>query len=350
LRCQRGHAAVRRVAYLSRLWHYLGMRAVCFALLGVSLSAWCQDKFSLVRPNRYSGMANASAAVSVSSNLFVVADDEDNVLRLYHSDRGGAPITEFDYSIFLRWDSTYPEADLEGAAKLSDRAFWIGSYGRNKDGKERLSRRCLFATDIRSIDGVVTLTPVGRPYRRLLADLISDPRFEPFHLAEAAGRAPKSPGGLSIEGLSATPAGHLLIGFRNPIPGGKALLIPLLNPNEVIEGKPGRFDLAIHLDLGGLGIRDIAYHQRAYIIIAGSWHERGTFRLYRWAGVGTQPELLTVKGLKHYTPEAVVIYPDTGLRELQVLSDDGNRLIEGVPSKAIKDPRKKTFRSFWVVP
>ena len=325
------------------------MRAVCFALLGVGLSVWGDDRLLLVRPTQYSGMADASAAVAVSSNLFVVADDEDNLLRLYRSDRGGGPLKEFDCSAFLQWEGKYPEADLEGAARLGDRVFWIGSHGRNKDGKERLSRCCLFATDIRAIDGAVTLTPVGKPYRRLLVDLISDSRFEQFHLAEAAKRAPKAPGGLSIEGLSATPGGHLLIGFRNPIPGGNALLIPLLNPNEVIEGKPGRFDPAIQLDLGGLGVRDIVYHEGIFIIIAGSWHEGGPSRLYRWAGVGARPGPLTVAHLGGYNPEAIVIYPQTGLRELQILSDDGNRAIDRVPGKEVSDPRRKRFRSFWVV-
>ncbi len=344
-----GPDAVRPVAYPSGLWQYSGMRAVCFALLGVSLSAWGDDRLLLVRPTQYSGMADASAAVAVSSNLFVVADDEDNILRLYRSDLGGAPIKEFDCSAFLQSEGRYPEADLEGAARLGDRAFWIGSHGRNKDGRERPSRCCLFATGIRAIDGAVTLTPVGRPYRRLLVDLVNDPRFEQLHLTEAARRAPKAPGGLSIEGLSATPEGHLLIGFRNPIPGGNALLIPLLNPNEVIEGKPGRFDPAIRLDLSGFGVGDIAYHRGTYVIIAGSWHEGGPFRFYRWAGVGARPEPLTVEPLGDYTPEAVVIYPQTGLRELQILSDDGNRPIDGVPGKEVKDPRKKNFRSFWAV-
>ena len=186
-------------------------------------------------------------------------------------DQGGASIKEFDCSAFLRLEGKSPEADLEGAARLGDRAFWIGSHGRNKDGKERLNRRCLFATDIRAMDGEVALVPVGKPYRRLLDDLINDSRFAQFHLAEAARHAPKEAGALNTEGLSATADGHLLIGFRNPIPGGHALLIPLLNPNEVIEGKPARFDPAVQLDLGGLGIRDIAYHEGIYIIIGGSW-------------------------------------------------------------------------------
>jgi hypothetical protein len=325
------------------------MRAFCFALFGLAFSAWGGDRFSLVRPTQYTGMADASGAVAVSSNLFVVADDEDNILRLYRSDRCGPPIKQFDCSPFLKLEDKSPEADLEGAARLGDRAFWIGSHGRNKNGKVRLNRRCLFATDIRAMDGEVALTPVGKPYRRLLDDLINDSRFEQFHFAEAARYAPKEAGALNIEGLSATPDGHLLIGFRNPIPGGHALLIPLLNPNEVIEGKPARFDPAVQLDLGGLGIRDMAYHEGIYIIIGGSWHGGGPFRLYRWAGVGARPEPLTVRHLGDYTPEAIVIYPQTGLRELQILSDDGNRPIDGVPGKEVTDRSKKMFRSFWVV-
>ena len=50
-----------------------------------------------------------------------------------------------------------------------------------------------------------------------------------------------------------------------------------------------------------------------------------------------------------YTPEAIVIYPQTGLRELQILSDYGNRAIDGVPGKEVTDRSKKKFRSFWVV-
>jgi len=36
------------------------------------------------------------------------------------------------------------------------------------------------------------------------------------------------------------------------------------------------------------------------------------------------------------------------LQEVQVLSDDGNRLIDGVPGKKITDPARQTFRSFWL--
>jgi hypothetical protein len=324
------------------------MRALLLALFGMSLSAWAGDR-TLVRPSSYSGMCDASGAVAVSSNLFLVASDEDNTLRLYRNDQAGAPIKEFNFNTFLALHGKSLEADLEGAAKIGARAFWIGSHGRNKDGKDRPNRCRFFATDIKVTEGEVTLSAVGQPCKTLLHDLISDPKFDQFRFAEAARRIPKEAGALNIEGLSATPEGHLLIGFRNPIPQGKALLIPLLNPNEVIAGKPARFDPAIQLDLGGLGIRDIAFHDGVYLIIAGSYHGGGKFRLYRWAGAGAMPEPVVVDHFQEYNPEAIVIYPEKGMQAIQILSDDGNRIMDGVPCKDLKDPGRQAFRSFWVV-
>ncbi|MEI6394053.1 MAG: DUF3616 domain-containing protein [Verrucomicrobiota bacterium] len=324
------------------------MRALLLLACGVSLWASAAESLRVISPFQYSGMCDASGAVAVSSNLFVVASDEDNILRMYRTDQPGGPVKQFDLNAFLRVQGKSIEADIEAGARIGDRAFWIGSHGLNKNRKERLNRHRLFATDIKVIGGEATLTPVGKPCKRLLDDLLRDSRFDQFHLADAARRAPKEPGALDIEGLSATPEGHLLIGFRNPIPAGKALLIPLLNPNEVIAGKPARFDSPIQLDLSGLGIRDIAWHGGTYLIIAGPYDGGGHFRLYRWAGAGTTPRLVHVDHFNNYHPEALVIYPQLGLRQFQVLSDDGTFPIDGCPCKDIKDLNRRTFRSFWV--
>ncbi|HEY5818827.1 MAG TPA: hypothetical protein VIU14_10590 [Mesorhizobium sp.] len=63
--------------------------------------------------------------------------------------------------------------------------------------------------------------------------------------------APEAPGGLNIEGLSAGAAGELLIGFRNPVPEGKAIVVPFENPAAVVENESARFGAPILLDLGG---------------------------------------------------------------------------------------------------
>jgi len=333
-------------------WIGPGCRVGALGLLAVlPLCALCAEELRLERPMRYSGMCDASGAVAISSNLFVVASDEDNVLRLYRADQASMPLREYDCNAFLELEHKGKslEADLEAAARIGDRAFWMGSHGRNRAGKLRRNRCRFFATDIKLADGQVTLTPVGKPCKTLLDDLETDPRYGPFHLEEASLHAPKEKDALNIEGLSATPEGHLLVGFRNPVPQQKALLAPLLNPDEVIAGHPARFDAPILLDLGGLGIRDMALYQGTYLIIAGSWHGGGPFRLYHWKGPGTPLEPLAVKHLQDYQPEAIIIYPQTGLREVQILSDDGTRLIDGVPGKLVPDRRLQGFRSFWVV-
>jgi hypothetical protein len=62
----------------------------------------------------------------------------------------------------------------------------------------------------------------------------AEPRFA--LLAQAAGQSPEAACGLNIEGLAATAGAALLIGFRNPLDQGRALLLPLLNPS----GRTGR--------------------------------------------------------------------------------------------------------------
>ncbi|HEY5915160.1 MAG TPA: DUF3616 domain-containing protein [Verrucomicrobiae bacterium] len=324
------------------------MRLLLFLLLAWWFTGEAAERGRLVNPATYLGMADASGGVAVGSNLFVVADDESNAIRLYSADTPGPPLQQYDFSAFVQVERKHVEADLEAAARIGDRIYWIGSHGRNKNGRERPNRGCFFGTAIRDAGGQVQVLPVGQPYRALLRDLEADPRFQGYRLAQAAARGPKEPAGLNIEGLSATPEGHLLIGFRNPIPDGKALLIPMTNPTEVVGGSRPAFEPGIQLDLDGLGIRDIALYQQTYIIIAGSYHGGGKFELFRWSGGNSGPERIKIKRLNDYHPEAIIIYPGKGLREFQLLSDDGTEPVDGVPGKEVKDPSKKTFRSVWV--
>jgi len=157
----------------------------------------------------HTGMCDASAAVAVGADLFVVANDEDNVLRVYRSDRAGGPVATFPMDRFLGVDPEHPEADIEGAARIGDRIYWIASHGPNKDAKKRPNRRRFFATEVHEAGDRITLAGVGTPYRDLLKDLEEDPDLDEFKLDKAAERAPEDEDGLNIEGLAATPRGHL---------------------------------------------------------------------------------------------------------------------------------------------
>lgn len=315
-------------------WRYVGAHA---------------SQTNVSAPLVYSEALDGSAAVAIDSNLFANASDEDSVIRLYRRERGGKPVQTMDLSSFLEVDPRSPETDIEAAARIGNRAFWITSHGRNKNGKERVSRHRFFATDIRTNEHGIQILPAGKPYKNLLDDLTAAEQLKQFGLAAAAARAPKSPGGLAIEGLAATPDGRLLIVFRNPVPKGRALLVPLLNPDEVIDGKHAQFGEPIQLDLGGLGIRDISSWQGEFIIIAGRYAGGGTSKLFRWAGGKALPQPLKHFSLKGLNPEAILIYPDRGLREFQLLSDDSTEQ-KNISNDASVTRNGKQFRSVWITP
>ncbi len=290
------------------------------------------------------GMCDASAVVMLDDDYFLVANDEDNLLRVYSRTRGGSPAQVFDWSAFLNLDRRSPEADLEGSAVLDGRAYWISSHARNKKGKDRPSRRQFFATTFGVTNGAVTLTPVAQPYNGLLADLLQAPQLRRFDLAAAAERAPKTTDALNIESLCATPAGSLWIGFRNPIPEGKALLVPLLNPTELGSGARARLGEAMLLDLGGLGVRDMTWFHGRYFIIAGSYDGKGESRLYEWQGGDAMPRQLAHPELNGLNPEALAGFFAHGKPHLLVVSDDGTLKIGGVDCKEVTDPEQKYFR------
>ena len=299
----------------------------------------------------FEGMCDASGGFALSDRLLVVADDEDNVLRTYDVERGGPPLSSIDLSPMLGLPpraakrKRFPELDLEAATLLGDRAWWLSSHGRNARGVLRPERLRFFATTAAPDD----LRPVGRIYEGLLDDLLAEPALARFRLEDAAQLARKAPGGLNIEGLTATPAGDLLIAFRNPVPGGRALLVPILNAGELVEGPDdarARFGAPILLELGGDGVRSLSWWRGRYLIVAGHYDAGGTSRLYAWSGEG-EPALLPID-LEGLNPEGFFTPETRG--GILLLSDDGSREIDGVPCKELRDEAKKRFRGRWVVP
>lgn len=285
-------------------------------MIGTALLALAVTAGSAVT---HAGLGDASAGIALDDLHFIVANDEHNRLVVYR--RGlPVPLQEVDLGGFL---GAAKEADLEASARIGQRIYWMASHARNAKGKRREERQRFFATDIVAGTGTPTVRAAGRPYTRLLADLSTSPALAALKLAEAAERAPEEPGGFNIEGLAGGPQGSLLIGLRNPLRQGRALLIPLLNPAELVVagGGPARFGQALALDLGGLGIRSIErLPGGGYLIAAGAPGDGGSFRLYGWsgrAGEAAQPLPLALGSLR---PEGLFAWPDG---RLTLLSDDG---------------------------
>jgi hypothetical protein len=112
--------------------------------------------------------------------LFVSASDEDYILRVYDRTVPGMPSATFDLAAFLEPGNPDEEPDIEGAAAVGDRIYWVTSHGRNTDREEQESRQRFFATTFGVTDRDVRIDPVGRPYKRLIQDLICTPELDGF--------------------------------------------------------------------------------------------------------------------------------------------------------------------------
>ncbi len=333
----------------------------------------------------YTGRCDGSAAAALDEQTFVVASDEatlkqdatpqKNLLGIYRIDPGGAPRQTVDLTAALapepnnpaQHDPEHVEADIEGAARIGDRIYWITSHGHNAKGKRRVDRYRFFATDVSGSGANSSLRLAGTSaafpaYMNLLKDMSGDPQLAGFKLAEleAGNKAPED-GGINIEGLSATRDNKLLLAFRSPLTQGKALLVLLENANDLIAGKAAqaKFGVPVQLDLGGLGVRDIAYWKSkdVYIIIAGPAGSDGTFRLYQWSGNPAQsPVVIKDKtgneiNLSGLNPEALVALPNSN--RLLLLSDDGDLKMKSpslgtmLDNKELPDAERR-FRTAWL--
>jgi len=327
------------------------MTRLVFSLLG--LLAMVAHGASLGEPLVFTGACDASAAIALNWNLFVVANDEDNVLRFYRPTKPGKPVCRYDLRPVLPIKSKSPETDLEGAARLGSHVFFISSHGRNAEGKLAPNRHLLFAVQLTEQNETIGVQLVGRPYTRLVADLARDPKYARFQLAEASKRAPKSPGGLNIEAMADTPTGGLLIGFRSPIPGHRALLASLLNPNAVINGKPPQFGEPILLDLGGLGLRDMSSTATGYYLLAGPdiGHAESHMesRLFTWAGGSSVPQEVSGVPFHKINPEGIFFLNVNERSDFMILSDDGKRKVKGQECKSLPESERQ-FRAYRLTP
>ncbi|MDX1951162.1 MAG: DUF3616 domain-containing protein [Verrucomicrobiota bacterium] len=288
----------------------------------------------------FTGLCDGSAAVALDHRHFAVADDETNVVRVYQLDGKTEPISFIDLTEHLDVDPEEPETDIEGAARIGNKIYWITSHGRNKNAKRRPSRHRLFATEI--IAGAVpSLKPPRNFSKSFLEDLLKEKRFDSFPLKTAEKLAPKAEGGFNIEGLAAWNSTQLLVGLRNPVPEGKALLFEVTNPEAAMEGQKTVFGKAHQLDLDGFGVRDIFQVDDFYLILAGPTDGSSNFRIFRWDGKQGLKALSEKQIFEGYNPEAIFQFPGSGPEIFHVVSDDGTVKSGGKECKDLEDSEKR---------
>ncbi len=345
----------------------------------------------------HSDAADASAAVGIDADWMLIANDEDQVLRLYPRNDSGYPQGRTPLSDEIAPDSgplaltdasgsgRVREVDIEAVARAGSRLYWIGSHSNNKDAEAAPNRRRLFATDLGGSGATTTLTYVDR-YDYLREDLIAWDAANGHGLganalglaaSAAEGTTPEASdgSGFNIEGMVMAPDGvAAYLAFRAPLQTtssrDQALIIPVNElDNLVADGAAGSravgaasFGSPILLDLGGRAIRDIARNDAGYyLILAGpsasaSGIAPADFRLFAWSGLREDaPQELAVD-LTALAPrgsfEGIVEVPTAAGpgTAVQLIVDNGDTDLygDGSAAKDQPNPGQRLFRSEWV--
>jgi Protein of unknown function (DUF3616) len=342
----------------------VGLLACLLAMIGSRASATPPDVLV------FNGICDASAAVALDEARIIVGDDEQPWLSVYRLSGGDSEARIPLPHAAAPADDDAPEADLEGATVFDGRIVWISSNGRNKNGKVRPERFQLFASHRLSPDRQRWLEAFSPSFGGLPEAIAASAGSDYGPLRKSIGDlhhtdkdlAPKKRG-FNVEGLSATGDGRfLLVGLRNPQPRGRAILFRVDNADELLDGSTSKVALGpiVTLDLGGRGIRDIAWSpaQRAYVIAAGQADDDDPgpgFALFTWDGVGGPREIRSFRDVldaqPSFHPEAVVpLLERSGdqpvpSRRVLVISDDGTKPLPGdVQCKKAREDRK-SFRA-----
>lgn len=281
------------------------------------------------------GLCDASAAVVVGRFL-VVADDEHNELHVFAADGfHAAPRIELKRLSPLFEGA---EADLEGMTTTPDGLVWVtGSHDAGNGTVRKADRQRLFALRLREEGDGLAAELVGVATGLVEQGAQQTPLYDV--IGDTEGKTGKDPTGLSIEGLASDAQGRLLVGFRAPIAGEKALVERLDDPNGFLAGGELRLTGPRWAPLGGRGIRAMERSGNGdeLLIVGGpSDHDPG-FALFRWAGFDDKrlPAEPVPVAFGDLNPEALVRIGD----RWWVLSDDGRREIGGTPCQDL--PRKE---------
>jgi hypothetical protein len=285
---------------------------------------------------QYRETCDGSGAAAIDAMHFVDVNDENQALRLYQ--RGVAtPLQTMELGL---GEAVTAEVDLEDLERVGNRLYMVASHGRKASGNLDRARYKYAAFDLGGTPPAITLTPVGVSGQLLDQMLVSANWDTPNANVIAALQAASMLGtasdpnlapevnGTNIEALASDGAGKLLVGFRNPRPAGKAIVVAIANPDAALTGA-ARFANAFELDLGGLGIRSMTRAASGILIVAGPHTGGGPYALYTWTPPGAPTRLTDITAPPQTAPEAVVTYDSA----VQIVFDGGDVVTGGVQCK-----------------
>ena len=316
----------------------------------------------------HTGMSDASDAVAIDDNYYMLGDDEMNIINVYSRSNSGLQFASFEYTSYLALpDPSKPEVDLEAGTKSptnSNKVYWLGSMSNGKapfDNKPNRNR--IFATDYTGTGAATNFSFAGY-YGDLRNNLIAwgDAQGYNFTASAAAGVDSKTDYGFSAEALAFAPDHTTLyIGLRAPlVPVSnrtKAVIAPITNfeswfNNGSPLGNP-TFGAPLEIDLGGRSFRDlIVLSNGTYIIVAGNCASTPmTSALFKWTGNASDAPILLSSSADGILNMEGAMQVNTGgnisMSKLQVICDGGDEILynDGSAAKDLANINLRKFRS-----
>lgn len=251
-----------------------------FALAAVAVSA-APSEGPLDAPS----LCEASAAVVApwSPELVLVADNEIDD-RLFSFVVTGRRLV---FSGIVPLPGGSRPRDVEALAAIDGKIAVVGSHSDSKRGEVRpkRSRVALYAPPsgdgglrlVRAFDNADAIAAARRGVPECLRLLFASPAPSraPELCTAWGGEAPQFEGAIALPGAGRS-GSRLWLGLRAPLLEGRALLLRL------VEGAGEfRFDAIVAVELGGLGIRELAAIDGRIFAIGGPAGDRaGDFHLF----------------------------------------------------------------------
>jgi len=299
---------------------------IIYALLYVEESAFSnlsEDSIAY-KKDRFYNLYEPSGATTLPDGRVLIVEDEGNakVFKLLEIEKN-TQVSEIG-NLYLpkKMKKVFKKSveDLEALTSNGKYVYAITSHSLSKHAKHKKSREkfMMFTYDDGAMEKLYVYGSLKKDLKKAFPILFKKDIF--------------SQDSINIEGL-AIDGDKLLIAFRGPLVGSKALVISLKNPKDVfLESAKPEFGTPITLSLDGQGIRDITYDKEKdiYWIIAGSSSERmGTFSLWLWdksenrlSFVNKQPDIGYAEGI-------TVVNDENGKSVLLIVEDNGKK-----PNKA----------------
>ena len=212
--------------------------------------------------------------------------------------------------------------DLEAATSDGDgHVFVLTSHSRTKHGNrfQRREKLVRFRLEGNEIAEAATITNLRDRITALTPELAE------------AGRRGRGRHGLNIEGMAYEPgANRLLIGLRQPVVNGRAVILPLPDPDRGFSCDPPslRPEEPIYLDLDGGGIRAMAYSPAlgGFLIVSRREKRGAAFRLWFWKPQDGAPrEIRLAPGISLKNAEGLAVLGAKGSERIMLVFDNGSR-------------------------